>query len=179
MLTASQKDKIVDLTDYIDRIAGNLHHTHWQQVPVEDIAQEMVLYIAERVEADPAFLNQSPGYVTKAAAWAARHWCRDRFTRYLHGERVGKDVSLETEADNELPADEVYAAPEVDGDIAIDVHEALAGLDEAARRVAEMRLAGWRRCDIAAEMGTSSQNLQQFYRRIETALAPIAAAMAA
>jgi len=179
MLTPSQREKIVNLQSYAERIAGNLHHTHWRQVPAEDIAQEMLLYIGERAETDPDFLEQTPGYVSRAAAWHARHFCRDHFTRHLHGERISKDVSLETEIDDELPVDEVYPAPAPDRDIALDVHEALAGLDEAARRVAEMRLAGWRRCDIAAEMGTSSQNLSQYYRRIEATLAPIWQVMAA
>jgi DNA-directed RNA polymerase specialized sigma24 family protein len=180
MLSRSQRKTIVDLQDYLTRIAHNLHNTHWTQVPADDILSEMNLFIAEKAQEDPTFLDQTPGYITRAAAWHARHWCRDTFTRYHNGERISRSVPIEVNEDKEedrRPAYEAYAAPEVDSDIAIDVREALTGLDEVSLAVAELKMQGWRRKDIAAKLGYSSQALSTYLRRIEAALAPIAAAV--
>jgi len=177
MLTRSQKTTIVSLQSYLTRIAHNLHRTHWSQVPADDILQEMNLHIAEQAEADPAFLEQTRGHITKAAAWHARHWCRHTFTRYHNGERVGAGIPLETDDKDERPADELYAAPEPDNDLAIDVRAALVGLDKMSLRVATLKMAGWRRCDIAEELNTSSQALSIYLKRIEAVLAPVWAAM--
>ena len=177
MLTDSQKATIISLQDYLTRISCNIVRTHWPQADPADILAEMNLAIAEKAEADPAFLEQSPGYVTKAAAWHARHWCRATFTRDHNGERVGAGIPLETDDKDERPADELYAAPEPDNDLAIDVRAALVGLDKMSLRVATLKMAGWRRCDIAEELNTSSQALSIYLKRIEAVLAPVWAAM--
>lgn len=179
MLTRSQKRTIVELQDYLTRISHNLHNTHWSQVPADDILSEMNLYIAEQAEADATFLDQAPGYISKAAAWHARHWCRDQFTRYLHGERVAAGLALQTDDEDSRPADEVYAAPQVDEDIAIDVRAALAGLDEVSFQVAQLKMAGMGRTEIAAELGYSKQALSTYLKRIEAALAPVWEALGA
>lgn len=176
MLTRSQKTTIVSLQSYLTRIAHNLHRTHWSQVPADDILQEMNLHIAEQAEADPAFLQQSPGYVTKAAAWHARHWLRDTYTRFHRGQRVSAGLPLETD-DEDRPADEIYAATEPDREIAIDVRSALAGLNKMSLRVAMLKMQGLKRAEIAAELGTSSQALTTHLKRIEEALAPVWTAM--
>jgi len=44
-------------------------------------------------------------------------------------------------------------------------------------RVATLKMAGWRRCDIAEELNTSSQALSIYLKRIEAVLAPVWAAM--
>ena len=172
MLTGSQKQTVVELQHYLTRIAHNLHHTHWTQVPADDILSAMNLYIAERAQADPDFLDQAPGYITRAAAWHARHWCRDTFTRYHNGERISAGLPLETD-DDARPADEVYAAPQPDNDLALDVRTALAGLDETSLAVAELKMQGWRRKDIAARLGYSSQALSTYLKRVEAALTPL------
>jgi len=174
MLTRSQKTTIVSLQSYLTRIAHNLHRTHWSQVDPQDILAEMNLHIAEQAEADPAFLEQTRGYITKAATWHARHWCRATFTRHYNGQRVSANVALEMDGDdNDRPTDEVYTAPQPDNDIAIDIRTALAGLDGVSFRIAQLKMAGMKRKDIAAELGMSSQGLSWYLRRIEAALKPV------
>jgi DNA-directed RNA polymerase specialized sigma24 family protein len=173
MLTNSQKETVVQLQEYLTRIAHNLHNTHWTQVPADDLLSEMNLYIAERAEAEPEFLTQSRGYVTKAAAWHARQWCRDTFTRCHNGQRVSQGLPLETDDDDQRPADEVYAMPQPDSDIAIDVQEALAGLDELTRQIAVLKMQGMARVDIAKAVGKSSQSLSRPLHKIEEALRPV------
>jgi len=75
--------------------------------------------------------------------------------------------------DNDRPTDEVYTAPQPDNDIAIDIRTALAGLDEVSFQVAQLKMAGMKRQDIAAHLGTSSQNLSRHLRKIEAALKPV------
>ena len=133
----------------------------------------MTLYVAEQAQQDPAFLDQSPGYVTRAAAWHARHWLRHTYTRFHRGERVSAGLPLETDEDDSRPADEVYAAPQQDNDLALDIRTALAGLDEISLKVATLKMQGLKRTEIARELGTSSQNLSRHLRKIEAALKPV------
>jgi len=137
----------------------------------------MTLYVAEQAQQDPAFLDQSPGYVTRAAAWHARHWLRHTYTRFHRGERVSAGLPLETDEDDSRPADEVYAAPQQDNDLALDIRTALAGLDEISLKVATLKMQGLKRTEIARELGTSSQNLAQYLRKIEAVLAPLWASL--
>ena len=73
MLTDSQTARISDpnLQNYLERIAWNIHHKNYPMIDGEDILSQMNLAIIERASADPTFLDQKPGYITKAAAWAA------------------------------------------------------------------------------------------------------------
>lgn len=173
MLTRSQKTTIVSLQSYLTRIAHHMVRTHWTQADPDDVLAQMNLHIAEKAEEDPSFLEQSPGYITKAAAWEARHWLRHTFTRYLHGGRTSAGLPLETDDKDERPADEVYASAAPDSDIAIDVRTALAGLDEVSLQIAQLKMAGMQRKEIAVQLGTSSQNLSRHLHKIEAALKPV------
>lgn len=173
MLTRGQRKTIVELQDYLSKISHRICQTHWPQADPDDVLQEMSLYVAERAQQDPAFLQQAPGYVTKAAAWHARHWLRHTFTRFHLGQRIAAGIPLETDEDDERPADEIFASPQLDNDIAIDARTALAGLDEISLAVAELKMAGLQRKEIAEELGFSSQALGTYLKRIEAALRPV------
>lgn len=173
MLTNDQKATLIGLQEYLSRIAHHIIRAHWQEVDPDDLLQEMTLYVAERAQQDPTFLDQAPGYISRAAAWHARHWCRDTFTRVHNGRRVSEGVPFETDGVESRPTDEVYESPEPDNDIAIDVQAALAGLDKVSFQVATLKMQGLKRQDIATALGTSSQNLSRYLKRIEAALRPV------
>jgi len=173
VLTNDQKATLIGLQEYLSRIAHHIIRAHWQEVDPDDLLQEMTLYVAERAQQDPTFLDQAPGYISRAAAWHARHWCRDTFTRVHNGRRVSEGVPFETDGVESRPTDEVYESPEPDNDIAIDVQAALAGLDGVSFRIAQLKMAGMKRKDIATELDTSSQNLSRHLRKIEAALKPV------
>lgn len=179
MLTSSQRTTVVSLQDYLNRIAHHIVRTDWTQASPDDVLQTMNLYIAERAEQDPTFLQQAPGYITKAAAWEARHWLRDTYTRYHRGRRIAASVPLETDDEDGCPADEVYAAPEPDRELAVDVREALSGLDKVSREIAQLKLAGWTHREIAQEYGWTAANVSNYVRKIKAALLPVWTAVGA
>jgi len=139
MLTANQRQRIADprLQSYLDRIAHNIVRSYYPEQSTDDLLQQMNLYVAERAAREPAFLDQTPGYITKAAAWAARDYCR----RERHGRALQPQL-LDREDDDGTIAAECIPAPLADLDLPIDIRAALATLSEKRQRIAAMR---WRR----------------------------------
>jgi hypothetical protein len=159
MLTASQRDKIADpsLLNYLTRIAHNIVHMHYPEQLADDLLQEMHLYILERTQKDPTFLDQKPGYVSKAAAWHARTWCRDQHADWFR--------TLEPGAGDWDTCDD----PDVG--LSIDVRDALSGLGDKAIEVARLLAAGYKGADLEARSGMSKQLISHYRRQLRQALA--------
>jgi hypothetical protein len=77
-----------DIIDpYLLRIAHNLHRTTWPQVDPDDFHQEMRLWFLEKYgQADCT--EHKKGWYSQGAAWHARHWARDLYTRFHKGKRI-------------------------------------------------------------------------------------------
>ncbi len=172
MLTASQEAKILDLESYLVRISHNLVRTHYPEQDPDDLLQVMNLYILERAETEPEFLSQRPGYVSRAAAWAARAYCSPKRTGVNHGaDRVA--FSLDDPNDEGVENAERFAAPSGDLDIAIAVRDALKDLTGLTAKVASLMLAGLSISEVGRELGLSRQTIHYHKVKPTEILAPI------
>ena len=155
-------DTILSLQEYLTRIAHNIVTNYYPQFSPDDVLQEMNTYILERGQKEPEFLNQTPGYITRAAAWRVRDWCRDQ--------QVGRMVDIPEDIltnDSASVDDEIDAAR-----IAAAVQTIIAGLAGRDQEIARAMLAGQKRQDIARAYGIKSPTLQGTINRIKAALAP-------
>jgi len=94
MLTANQRQRIADpqLQKYLTYIACRIHQDYADHVSTDDVVSAMNAHIVEQANRDPAFLDQTPGYITKAAAWAARDYCRrERHGRALQPQLLDRE----------------------------------------------------------------------------------------
>ena len=80
MLTANQRQRIADpkLQAYLDRIAHNIVRSHYPEQDPDELLSVMNETVCQLAAKDPAFLDQTPGYITRKAAWAARDYCTYR-----------------------------------------------------------------------------------------------------
>ena len=147
------------LQKYLERIAWKLHHMTGQTIDGEDILSEMNLHICERAAADPTFLDQAPGYISKAAAWHARSWLR----RQLHGQGLELNI-LDSETEDGQLKSELFAAKSQDNDLTIAVHDTLDTLEGRLRQIGELLMEGYRKSEIADELGMSRANVSYYVR---------------
>jgi len=134
----------------------------------------MNLFLAEQAETNPSFLDQKPGYISKKAAWVATDWARTRARHSNYHESMDVETSDDT-VTAEYRAELGEEMPDVPTVVA--VREALAGLDERAQDIAGMMLQGYKRKEIADELGIRSQSLSGPLARIKEALAPVHASI--
>jgi DNA-directed RNA polymerase specialized sigma24 family protein len=147
---------LLGLQGYLTRIAGHLASQYGTSA--EELLSQMNLYLAERAHQDPGFLQQAPGYITRAAAWRARDWMRSQ-----RRERCTSFDAIE----------QVLYAPAPDLDLGLAVRDALAGLCETDRQIAGMLASGYERKEIAQRLGYSSSSaLWRALARIRAALTP-------
>ena len=174
MLTDSQTARISDpnLQNYLERIAWKIHYRSYPMVDGEDILSQMNLAIIERAESDPTFLDQQPGYITKAAAWAARTWCR----RELHGQNLQPNILDDETEDGQLMA-ETIAASDTDLDLTISVRDTVASLDDKLQMVAQMLMQGFKKREIAETLGVTPASVSYYVNQLRSAFAPVHAAM--
>lgn len=165
-MNPSQEITFFELQDYLSRIARKLSHTY-EGYESDELLQEMNVHILERAAQDPTFLDQQPGYITRAAAWHVRTWVRDQYDN--------RRIGLNLEADEDEPS-EWMAAPVVDQDTIIDVQDALASLSGRVAEVAQMLMAGWKATEIASELGCSKATITYYKNQLRAALAPVMAA---
>jgi len=163
---------IESLQEYLERIAWKLHYQYYQATPAEDILQQMNLFLLERAQEDPTFFDQSPRYISRAAAWAARDWLKPS----RKGANYGEDrAAFSLDAENKDGADpaESIAAETGDNDISIAVRDALDTLTGKARDLAALMLQGMRIGEAAAELGISKQSANYYRKQIIKVLAPV------
>jgi DNA-directed RNA polymerase specialized sigma24 family protein len=152
---------LMEMQSYLSRIAGRIH-SYYPQIDPQDILQEMNCFILERTQKDPDFIQQQPGYITRAAAWRARDWCR----RQNCSRTVGAVELLENVLESDQP----------DLDLGLALRRALATLPETDRQIARMLAQGYERKEIAQRLGYSSSSaLWRALGRIRAALAPAVA----
>ena len=171
-LSREHREKFLEMQDYLVRIAHNIARNSYQGADPDDLLSEMNVYILERAEREPAFLNQQPGYISRAAGWAARDYCSPK----RHAGSYGWDkeaFSLDAENEDGTDPAEVFAADLTDDELAISVREVLNELNGTARQVAGLMLLGANGAEIARELGTSRQNVSYYRRQIREALAPV------
>ena len=173
MLTTSQQAQIQSMQPYLGRIAGSLARSYSHNLDREDLLSQMNLSIVEQAERDPDFLNQTPGYVSRRAGWAARDYAK----RELRGQNL-TPTSLDAETQDGQLLGETFSTAEQDLDLVLSVRETLNGLSGRTAQVARMLLEGWKRKDIASHFGIRSQSLSPELARIREALAPVYAAYA-
>jgi len=174
-LTANQRQKLTDLQPYLKRIAHNIVATHYSGQDPDDLLQTMNAAICEQAARAPEFLDQTPGYITRKAAWAARDYCRhEQYGRNL------ATLSLDASGpDGDSSLAEVIPAPLADLDLPIDVARALATLSQKRQQIVAMLAAGLQRKEIAAHFGVKSATLAWDYQKIRSALQPVYAAVQA
>lgn len=170
-LTANQQAKLTDLQPYLTRIAHNIVRTHYPEQDADELLQTMNEAICTKAAADPQFLNQTPGYITRAAAWAARNYCR----RECHGHALAP-LSLDAETEDSATIAETIPAPLADLDLPLDIARALATLSQKRQQIARMLVAGLKRKEIAAQVGVKSPTLSWDYKQIRATLQPVYAA---
>lgn len=170
-------EKLLEMQDYLSRIAFSLRCHYADVYSKEDILQEMNTAILERAQEDPTFLDQRPGYISKYAGYIGRDFCKRAFAVKLGWAR-NEWRSLDEPNRDAPPLAEDYAmaAPAGDQDIAIMVRDAISTLTGRAREVATMMLAGYKRVDIAKHFGLSSQSLSKDVNQVKAVLAPVYAA---
>ena len=151
-LTAAQNARIVELQPYLARRAGWLHHTHLPVVPEDEIVAVANLAIAERAAREPAFLDQTPSYVTTHGLWRAQSAYR----------------SPPATTDLDLSA---IPAPVADLDLSAAISQALDTLDDTARTVAAMLAQGYRKAEVARHLGMKKQSIYHHLDKIQVALA--------
>jgi DNA-binding CsgD family transcriptional regulator len=165
-LTKEQHERIVNLQPYLRRRADWLHHTKFPTVPVDEIIAEANLAILERAAQEPDFLDQNDSYVTTHGLWRAKDACVRELTyeplTLLDDENAGLADTL--------------TAPEIDLDLTAAVHQALSQLDDTARQVAVMLAQGYRKSDIADQLGIRKQSIGWHVTKVRRALAGVAAA---
>ena len=171
-LTANQKSTILELQDYLTRIAHNIVRTHFRSQDPDELLSVMNDAIVAKAASDPTFLEQSPGYITRKAAWAARDYCK----REVFGQNL-MPVSVDTETDGARPLAETLAAPLADLDLSIDLQRALAQLSPKRQQIAAMLVSGFQRREIAETFGVKSPSLTWDLAKIKEALAPVYAQM--
>ena len=145
-----------DLEQYLIRIAYRLSYNADPPFDPDDLLQEMHLCILERARRDPTFLEQRPGYISRAAAWAARDWCRRQ-----HREK------FDTSDYHNL---ERIEADHLDVDLSLSVQQALGELGEKARLVASAMMAGYRGPALVERVGMSKQLVYYYRQQIRSAL---------
>jgi len=171
-LTANQQATLVALQPYLTRIAHNIVRTHYPEQDADELLQTMNEAICERAAQDPTFLDQTPGYITRAAAWAARNYCqRERFGHNL----VPQSLDAETGDDHTLA--ETIPAPLADLDLPLDVARALARLSRKRQQIVAMLAQGFQRKEIAERFGVKSPSLTWDLNKIKTVLQPVYAAV--
>lgn len=146
-----------ELQHYLARIAHSIVLTSYPEQTAEELLQEMNLYILERAEREPAFLKQARGYISRAAAWHARDWCRDQHTDWFR--------TLDPEAGDWICRDD----PDVG--LCLDVRAALEGMGETAQEIARLMTIGYRGKDLERATGRSKQNLHYYRKQIKRTLA--------
>lgn len=145
--------QLESLQPYLTRIAWTIRSHYPDQVP-DDILQEMNLHILERDARDPTFLEQKPGYVTRAAAWHARTWCRDQYS--------SRFSPLEESAFPIAPRDV---------DLSLDVRDVMTTLSDKATEIAWLLAAGYKGRDLEAATGMSKQAINYHRQQLKQALA--------
>ena len=174
MLTTSQISTITDpsLQNYLERIAWNIHHKNYPMIDGEDILAQMNLALIERAESDPTFLDQQPGYISRAAAWAARTWCR----RELYGQKLQPNILDDETEDGQLVA-EKFAADDQDLDLSVSVRATLERLDDKLQIVAQMLMQGFKKKEIAEALDVTPSSVSYYVNQLRSSFAPVHAAL--
>lgn len=153
---------VESLQNYLTRIACRLGYTYnWE---ADDILSEMNLFILEEAARNPVFLDQNPGYITRAAAWHAQNYVRS-------------EVSLGTSARTTASLDdlaETLADETEDIEFSITVEDILSELGEQAARVARLIAAGFKGQELADRAEMSKQSISYYRGQIRTALEGVA-----
>lgn len=173
-MNSQHAERLEELQDYLTRIAYKLSYQfeRGDQDP-QDLLQVMNLYIVERAESDPKFLEQTTSYITKKAAWEARNHMRSDLKGVNHGWNR-HSFSID-EADGDFTDNsELFAAEMPDAGIALDIRAALSALSETTQLVASLIVAGFKGDELAEKAGLNSKQAVSYHRRqIKMALAPV------
>lgn len=155
---------LASLDPYLTRIAYNLHFTHWPTVDVDDILQEMRVYVLEQ-ETLPAFAQRSAGHIAKGAAWHVRHVLRDTYTRYHAGQRIAWA--------DPMPEKPLVAQDDLD-EVAVDARLLVEQLFDAVpanvRHALELKLAGYGTGEIAADCGVTTATVCRWVHKAKETL---------
>lgn len=159
-------ERIQKLQPRLERIAWNIHLTHYPDHAPDDILQEMNLYILEQARANPAYLDHPDKYVCNGAAFYARTWCRNQYAnrRISYDQHPGLIEAWLVVGDDDLA-----------GELAPDIADALTGLDAITRRIAAALAGGCHGADLCAMTGLSPQQISYRRRELKRALAFAAA----
>ena len=168
MLTPDQIETIEELQGYLTRVAHNIVRTSYPWADPDDLLQEMNVYILERAQQDPEFLDQTRSYITRAAAWNGRNALRGACRERNH-------TPLEMDGEGDTPAMETrFAENGPDVELSVAVTEALSALGDKALKIAKLIAAGWTGNDLARAAGLTSRKSVTYYRKqIAEALAPV------
>lgn len=161
-MVTSQQQRLISLQPYLKRIAHNLSYQYAGQ-SADDLLQAMNLYILESTEKDPSFLDQTDGYISRNAAWAARGYTRSDHKGINHGWHR-EAFSLDQENDNGIDNAERFADEQPDGDLAMDIRDVLETLTGKTRKVADLMMEGYRGEELAKRAGLRSNQAVYYYR---------------
>jgi len=157
-------DPLTSLDPYLERIAHNLQRTHWQMVDVEDIWQEMRLYVLQQA-ALPSFSNRTAGHVARGAAWHARHVLRDTYTRWHNGARIACADPLPEYGS--LPS----VRPDDDAlDARLTVEKLLGQVDDDIRMALRLSMDGYSWPEVADICGVTATTVYRWVHKAKAAL---------
>lgn len=155
---------LASLDSYLVCIAYNLHFTHWPMADVDDILQEMRLYVLEQQKL-PEFAQRTPGHIAKGAAWHVRHVLRDTYTRYHDGQRIAWA--------DPLPEKPLAAQDDLDEaklDARLLVEQLFDALPANVRHALELKLAGYGTGEIAVECAVTTATVCRWVHKAKETL---------
>jgi len=82
-IEATLGEKYAPVQKRIEMVATALNRSYNDNIPRDDLVQEMWLGLIERIDS-PAFTNQSTKHIVNKLAWKARDYARKQF-RYMNG----------------------------------------------------------------------------------------------
>lgn len=154
---------------YLQRIAYDLARQSGYLLDVDDLAQEMRLYICAGAKRDPHLLAQTDGFIARGAAWHARHYIRHGYTRMLDGQRIAWADPIDEAmhlADDALPLEV--------GGISDDLAAVIEALPDSLRRTIGYLGQGYKQYEIAALLGVTPQAVSAYVRKCKAALSAYA-----
>jgi RNA polymerase sigma factor (sigma-70 family) len=160
---------LVGMQSYLLGIATNVVSTSYPDADREDVLSEINVYLLERSEIDPHFLQQTRAYIARAAAWHAAHWLRHHYTCVRNGNRVTRQDYIGDLALADLP----FYDDAGQRDLQIGLAQFLDALDGRKRRIVDLRMQGYSNREIARSEGITPQavghvlaTLRSDFRRI-------------
>ena len=155
------------------KIAGIEDRGFWSQahklarrfphVDVDDLHSELVLATLELLCEKPHIAERGPGYVLVAARW--RVFNQHRYDRQFVLPHDGQLYSEEY--------DELFSRCGPDASLQIAVEQIVGQLSRQLQKIFWMLLAGYRKSEIANDLGLGRSTITYHVKRLRTALTPL------